>query len=121
MSARTVLADALATAFPDWTIRRHPTAPDAITRNSIIIYGTTLEPAGLDPSKIVAELELYVVVPGDDSAAIEDALDAAVEIVANALDGMPAILWEKAERTTLGSIAAAWRFTLKAVYQKEST
>jgi hypothetical protein len=116
MSVRTELAALLKTALPTFRVVGYPTSPDAITRPTVLLWQTKVVrlPAAPEGAWLV-DLDLWVVVGTEDPATCDDDLDTALELVVEAIDPMPAIIWDTAERLTLLDKWQGYKISARAV------
>jgi hypothetical protein len=112
VSVRTELAAALTEALPDVVVIDHDANP-TIARTTVMVYVEKVDRATTRGQRTYT-LALAVIVPVDDEARLEDALEDVLEGVD--LWRHPAV-WETAERAVWGDTYPAFKVTVTGQYQ----
>ena len=116
MSARTALAQALAAALPTYRVLGYGEIPDSVTRPTVVVWVEKIERAeqiALD--RLVLTFQAWVLVGGDNPATVDDALEAALDDVIDAWQGVPWCAWTEATRGVLADKFPGYLITARAV------
>ena len=119
MSGRTLLLDVLDNALPaeTWAVIRTGVRPDQISRNVAISYTDRLARATQASLEVITEtLTCLVLVRETRPDQIDDALDAAILEVVEAIEGQDALRWETADRTAIDDKFEGWTLSITATY-----
>lgn len=114
-SPRRLLVTALAAALPAWEITGYPVIPDAVTRPTVMVWTSSLEPAlQVGRDRIRAELDVWVLTGITVPGKADDALDAQLVDVLEVLHGLEWLDWTRAERGTLNDTFHGFRVSAVA-------
>lgn len=120
MSGRKILADKLSDDLDGWLVVSTPKALDAIARPTVVLWTTRRKRDGqIELSLLTDEIELWVLDPTTKPELIEDALDARLLEVIEALEQYKEFAWEAADRAVLAEVFSGWRMTLTCIYNVE--
>lgn len=123
MTVRSELATALKAVLPtNYKFVQVPRSLDNIEpgRPVVMIYRDRVEKAPNAQGVYFSTLSLWIVTPHVDEDRAEDNLDATLDVVIAALDGVSWVNWKTAERSTFGDAQApAYRVELQVATNKE--
>jgi hypothetical protein len=122
-TSRQQLAAALALLLPaDIMIMPAPTSLDPLGNAlaaALVLHRKSIKPAPASQGGYLEDFDLWVVVEGIDPDLTETALDAATDLVVEALDGITWLGWTAAERDQFDEQKPAYRIALSIASVKE--
>lgn len=122
MSGRKILADKLSDDLDGWLVASTAKPIDAITRPTCVLWTTRRKrDEQIELSLLTDEIELWVLDPTTKPELIEDALDARLLEVIEALEQYEAFSWDTAERAVLAEVFSGWRMTITCIYNVEGS
>lgn len=96
MSARSQLASALKAALPKMIVVPTERTPDRLAKMTVIVRHRDYEPAGNAQGVLLAGLVIELLSHFADIEKAEDALDAGLPDLLEALQGIPNVTWSRA-------------------------
>lgn len=121
MSVRSEVADELRDVVPSaWDVQDYYDVPDELDagRPRIMLHTARVQPGGSLGLRR-HELVVWLLDPMTEPGAVDDALDANLSILLDALDAHPLLAWTEAERGTLDESFPGYRITLTLQHTKE--
>lgn len=123
MTVRSEVADALRAVLPaNLKLVSVPRSLDGLEPGYpvVMLYRDRLEKAPNAQGMYFSTLSLWLISPHVDEVRAEDNLDATLDLVITALDGITFVQWKAAERSTFGDAQApAYRIELQVATSKE--
>lgn len=124
MSARTTLAEHLTTELPatKYRVIDYPDFPGNLTKPLVMVFGTDITRYGqIGHDRLEVGVVVWLIVPNENPAAAEDALDDGVGDLIDALEPLDWCSWDTAERLTYGPPEGpffhGYKFTLTCLAQ----
>lgn len=116
-SARRLLATALEAGLPyGWQVTGYPTTLDNVTRPTVMVWTSRLEPSNqIGRDRVMVTLDVWVLTGITAPGQADDALDAQLLAVLAVLHGLEWIDWTSAERGVLEDKYHGYRLSTTAV------
>lgn len=118
MTARSMVAAAIATARPTWRVVAHNGVLDGVTGPTCVVVTEDVQP-GVTGAFLKNTVAVFVITGKEDPAKAEPDLEDLLYEVLAILDQITTLAWTRAERVLYDNVFQSYRVTLEITTTKE--